>query len=116
MKKTRMNIKESLMIEAEKIIDELMDWNEEVKEPTFKEIEDKVMKLRRELSEKMVEGVTQIQEKVRPVFELGCKKCGKEMEYRGWYKKKVNSWVGKVALERGYYYCDHCKGGLFPPR
>lgn len=65
---------------------------EETAEPNLGQIEGIVMKLRQELSEKMVEGVASNQEAVRPVPGPGCQGCGKEMRY-----------------------CHHCERGLFPP-
>lgn len=31
-------------------------------------------------------------------------------------KVRVTSWVGTLKLDRSYYYCDHCRTGLFSPR
>jgi len=116
MAKKEAEIKASLMKEAEKIIDELIDWKKEVKRPNFSQIEEEVLKLRERLSEKMAAEISLSQEEVKPVPGPGCKKCGKEMSYKGQKRKEVKSWVGKVELERGYYYCEDCEGGLFPPR
>jgi predicted nucleic acid-binding Zn-ribbon protein len=115
MIKKRAEIKAGLMKEAEKVIDDLLDWSEETAEPNLTQIEGIVLKLRQGLSEKMAQGVAAGQEAVRPVPGPSCKGCRKEMRYKGMLPKTVSSWVGEVRLERGYYYCDHCKSGLFPP-
>jgi hypothetical protein len=37
------------------------------------------------------------------------------MENKGKQPKVVESRVGKVLLERDYYYCGRCEVGFFPP-
>lgn len=115
MARKRAEIKAGLMKEAEKVIDELLDWSEETAAPNLAQIEGVVLKLRQRLSEKMAQSVAAGQESVRPVPGPSCRGCGKEMRYKGILPKTVTSWVGEIKLERGYYYCDHCKSGLFPP-
>jgi len=115
MIKKRTEIKVGLMKEAERVIDELLDWSEETAEPNLSQIEGLVLILRQDLSEKMAQGVAEGQETVRPVPGPKCEGCGEEMRYKGMLAKTVSSWVGEVKLERGYYYCDPCKSGLFPP-
>jgi hypothetical protein len=93
----------------------LLDWSAETAEPSLGQIEEVVLKLRQELSEKMAAGVVSGQEAVRPVPGPQCEGCGEEMSYKGTFPKQVSSWVGEVKLERGYYYCGPCQRGLFPP-
>jgi hypothetical protein len=45
-----------------------------------------------------------------------CEECGEAMSYRGNPERQVGHREGEVEVERAYYYCDHCAGGLFPPR
>lgn len=109
-------LKEGLMKEAEKVIDELVKWNEVTSEPTFSQIEEVVLGLRKRLSEKMAEGVIGSQEGVKPSQKPKCKGCGQEMRYKGQKENGVISWVGEVNLERAAYYCAECQAGFFPPR
>lgn len=44
---------------------------------------------------------------------VGCE-CGKMARYRGLRKKDLVTMHGEVRVERGYYYCDHCKRTSFP--
>ncbi len=108
-------MKERLMQEAEKVIDELVSWSEETGEPTFSQIEGVVLKLRQRLSEEMTRGVIESQEQVKPSQKPSCQGCGAEMRYKGLKANGVTSWVGEVKLERAYYYCAECQDGLFPP-
>jgi len=116
MKKKRREARGKLMKEAESIINELLAWEEKVEKPNLSQIEEVVLELRERLSQKMVESVIEGQQEVRPVPGPECPECGEEMRYKGLKGKRVSSWVGEIELERGYYYCDKCKVGDFPPR
>lgn len=115
MRKSKEELKAQLMKEAEAVIDELLDWHLQTKEPNLGQVEEKVLGLRQRLSEQMSQAVIANQEAVRPVPGPVCKECGQEMRYKGLKKLQVSSWVGELELERGYYYCDQCRTGLFPP-
>ena len=116
MNKGKSEAKGKLMREAEAVIDELLAWEEEVEAPDLSQIEAVVLKLRQRLSEKMAEAVIEQQENVRVVPGPKCPKCGEEMRYKGEHSKEVSSWVGEIKLKRGYYHCQSCQRGHFPPR
>ena len=40
--------------------------------------------------------------------------CGQAPQYKGRQRRTVQSWVGKVTLERGYFYCTGCGSGRYP--
>jgi hypothetical protein len=44
-----------------------------------------------------------------------CEGCGREMRYKGDKRRYVVTRNGEQRLQRGYYYCPDCSGGLFPP-
>jgi hypothetical protein len=115
MAKSREEMKAELMKEAEVVIDELLDWHCETDKPNLAQVEGKVLELRQRLSEQMGETVIANQAAVRPVPGPMCAGCGCEMRYKGMKENRVQSWVGELKLERGYYYCDQCRAGLFPP-
>lgn len=116
MAKSKQELKAKLMREAEAVIDELLDWHIATSEPNLRQIEEKVLGLRQRLSEQMSQAVIGNQLTVQPVPGPGCGRCGAEMSYKGLKKVGVSSWVGELKLERGYYYCNQCRTGLFPPR
>ena len=111
----RPDLKSELMSEAEGIIDELVAWTAETPAPNLTQIEDIVLKLRQRLSERMALAVIGAQEAVRPVPGPECPTCGREMHYKDRKSNTVESRVGQLPLARGYYYCEACKAGLFPP-
>lgn len=109
------NLKAELMTQAEALIDELVEWTADTPAPTLTQIEDIVLKLRQRLSERMALAVIEAQATVRPVPGPCCPTCGREMHYKDRKANTVESRVGSLPLERGYYYCEPCKSGLFPP-
>ncbi|MEP7359637.1 MAG: hypothetical protein ABI847_20460 [Anaerolineales bacterium] len=115
MKDTRDDLKAKLMTQAEALIDELVDWTADTPAPTLTQIEDVVLKLRKRMSEQMALAVIDGQDAVRPVPGPACPTCGGEMHYKDRKANTVESRVGALPLERGYYYCEPCKQGLFPP-
>lgn len=104
-----------LVKEAESLIDELLDWNDNTSEPNLTQIEDVVLELRERFSEEMAREVIEAQEAKQLVVGPPCPKCGQEMRYKGQKGIAPQTWVGDVAFERGYYHCAKCKVGLFPP-
>jgi hypothetical protein len=116
MRLTRARLKAELMAQAEEVIDELLEWHEGAEAPTFSEIEDAILKLRKRLGERMAEAVIEDQEAVRPVPGPACPGCGEEMHYKGMKGVTVEGRIGRVDVLRAYYYCDRCRCGLFPPR
>jgi hypothetical protein len=43
-----------------------------------------------------------------------CPHCGEAARFVGYRGKGIDSLVGEVHLERGYYHCRHCGRGHFP--
>ena len=115
MSRIRAAQKAALMKEAEAAIDELLDWQEQAERPNFSQIEDEVLKLREKLSRQMVSVTLSGEEETRPIAEAICPNCGRRMHYKGMKKNRVNSWVGEVNYQRGYYHCQACQQGVFPP-
>lgn len=115
MKLTREEKKAKLMARLEKAVDELMEWEEEHKRPTLTQIEDIVLKLRKEMGEEMAEEILAEVEGKTPVPGPACPKCGREMRFKGEYEKQIESRAGEMEYERGYYACPECDGGFFPP-
>ena len=116
MKSSREERKVRLMKAAEEMIDELLDWSETTAEPNLTQIEAVVERLRKTLGEQMASEAIKAQEAKQPVPGPRCGECGQEMRYKGPKEVTVESWVGDLTIERGYYHCPDCKVGIFPPR
>ncbi len=79
------------------------------------QIEDVVLKLRKRLGEQLAQAVIQSQAAQRPVPGPVCPDCQREMHYKGRRSHTVESRVGGLAVERGYYSCETCGRRVFPP-
>ncbi len=115
-KKTRAEKKAELMAQAEAVVNELLDWTEQTKDPTLTEIEDVVLKLRQRLGQRLTETALEAQENGAPLQLPACPQCHRPMQPKGSKTKKVVTATGEVDVIRSYFYCPHCAQGLFPPR
>jgi hypothetical protein len=115
MPRTRAELKAELQADAERLIDALLDWTEQTDAPDLTAIEDEVLKLRQQFAEKLAEAAVDRQATAEPLT-VPCPQCGRPMhQKKKRQRRRVQSRVGGVALQRAYYYCDQCRVGLFPP-
>jgi hypothetical protein len=95
------------------------NWKQTEGGHTFAEIEAKALEVGREMMRAMIAyGVKeerQVEQEERPGAEPDCRTCGRRMRYGGRQRKRVESQVGTIEMEREYYVCAACRCGLFPP-
>jgi uncharacterized protein with PIN domain len=115
MKKSREQIKAAFMVEAEELFDELMEWDEQTREPDLTQIEEKILELRKRFGEQLAQQVILRQEERQPAARVICPRCGGEMDPKGLKGNRVETRIGNLEIARAYYYCPRCKQGLFPP-
>jgi DNA repair exonuclease SbcCD ATPase subunit len=116
MKLTRAQKKAKLEAAAAELIEQMLDWDEKNQRPNLTQIEDEVLKLRQQFGEEMAGVMLEGQEARQPVENPLCPQCGKPMRYKGEKRKDVESRLGSMEVERGYYHCPDCASGFFPPR
>jgi uncharacterized protein with PIN domain len=115
MSRTRAEIRAKLLAEAEQAIDDLLDWTDQTPRPNLTQIENAVLKMRQQISERAAQAVLEAQEAQRPVPGPRCPTCQREMHYKDTKTQTVESRVGHLRIVRGYYDCEHCPHSLFPP-
>ncbi len=115
MKSTRAQKKAKLQAVAERLIEQMLDWEEQNARPTLSAIEDEVLQVRQQFGEEMADVLVEGQEARQPVEAPPCPQCGKMMRYKGQKRKAVASRLGAIEVVRGYYYCATCESGSFPP-
>jgi len=115
MKRSREQIKAELLKRFEQEVDELLDWQENSQAPNLSQFEEEILAARKEISIALLEELLQGEEQRAPVEAPRCETCGKPMEGKGKQPQVIETRVGTLRLEREYYYCAHCKAGIFPP-
>ncbi len=115
MPRTRAELKAELQVEAERLIEALLNWTEQTEAPDLTAIEDQVLKLRQQFGERLAAAAVDQQPTAAPLT-VRCPQCSRPMHpKKKRQRRRVESRVGGVSLKRAYYYCDHCRVGLFPP-
>jgi len=107
--------KEQLLEQFGTMYDKLCAWREAHPEASFDEIASQVTPQRRGLiGEVMVQLV--LQHGSGQVAEgIVCEACGGMMVYKEEPERDVEHLEGESHLKHAYYYCAHCKSGIFPP-
>lgn len=116
MRNTREQKRAELLKAAEAMIDEYLDWEEQAEQPNLSQIEAAVLKVRRQMSERMAVVAIEDQDAARPVEAPLCPQCGQRMRYKGQKARSVETLVGSIRFKRAYYHCPHCQGEHFPPQ
>jgi uncharacterized protein with PIN domain len=115
MRYTREQQRAELLKAAEAMIDDFLDWEEQAAAPDLSQIEAVVLKVRRQISERMAVVAIEDQDAARPAEPPLCPQCGKPMRYKGQKARTVESLAGTLRFKRAYYHCPHCKSERFPP-
>lgn len=115
-KLTRTEQKAQLLAEAEKLIEQALEWTEATERPDLTQIETIVLQLRRQFGQALAENMIAAQAATQPVQAPHCPRCGQPMHSKGRKRKTVVSQVGELQLDRTHYHCAGCADGLFPPR
>jgi len=115
MKHTRKQKEAQLLAEAQSVIEEFLNWEEQTDKPNLTQIEDIVLRLRERLGQRMATVAIEDQDAKQPVEAPACPTCDEPLRYKGQKGTEVASRIGEIDLERGHYYCARCHSGLFPP-
>jgi hypothetical protein len=115
MKETRAQKEAKLRKAADERIEAFLAWDEENSAPNLTEIEDVILALRRRMGQELLGVALAGQEMSQPAESPNCPACGAKMRHKGQKGRAVESRVGGLELERGYYYCACCQSGFFPP-
>lgn len=115
MRRTEAQMQAELLAEAQAAIGELVSWERQAGEPDLTTLEDQVLAVRQRLGQRLLEALIADQEACQPVEVPRCATCGAAMRDKGQKATTLESRLGSITIERGYYYCADCESGLFPP-
>ena len=115
MPTARETLKAELLAQAEAAIDELLAQK---KAPAVASLAD-IEQVAREAGEKVAEAVTTalLQESGAELTAQWptCPTCGRRLLAKGKRPRRVVTETGAAVVVREYYYCRHCRKGIFPP-
>jgi hypothetical protein len=115
MKHTHEQKRAALLARAEALIEEFLAWEEQTEQPNLTQIEDVALALRARFGQALAATAIEDQESQQPAVAPACPKCGGVLRYKGRKGLAVESRLGLLTLDRGYYHCARCESGLFPP-
>jgi len=115
MRRTPEQLEAELMAEAKALIAELVAWERQAGAPKLSQMEEKVVVVRHQFGKRLLQALIEDQEARQPAAPPQCPTCGAAMRYKGQKGTDIETRVGGIKVERGYYYCAHCESGLFPP-
>jgi hypothetical protein len=115
MRRTAEQLEAELMAEAKVLIAELVAWEREAGAPKLSEMEAKALAVRQRFGQRLLKALIEDQEARQPAEPPKCASCGVEMRYKGQKGTDIETRLGGIKVERGYYHCAHCESGLFPP-
>ena len=115
MKRSKEEKRSALITQATQAVDEYLVWEEGHPRPDLTEIEEIALELRKTFGREIAQMAVEEQDKRLAVPGPRCSKCGQEMRYKGEKSIDVESRVGALKVERGYYYCAKCQESVFPP-
>lgn len=105
-------LKREFMDQAQAVFEQVMA--EDRAGLTLSEIEEKVERLRFELTSKLVESKLKLAVRKGQGPAGKCGGCGREMRDKGKKKRRIITSQGEIEIERTYTHCPHCGQGLFP--
>lgn len=82
---------------------------------TLSQMEEVVGQLKFGLTSFLVESMIEVQAKQMAGAGPKCRECGREMRDKGEKPRQLITSQGEIEFKRGYYYCEQCRQGIFPP-
>jgi len=114
MKRSRSEIKSSLLAQIADELDDALDWQEKADHPNLTAFENQVLSIRKSIGIRVLEEVLKDEESDFP-REILCSTCKEPMQHKGKHPQTIETRLGTLELEREYFYCITCRDGFFPP-
>lgn len=114
MRKDHHALKVRLLAQFEQQVDAVLARLDDETPLTLDEIEELALKARGEVGQDLTQALAET-ETGASLYHPACPHCQQEMRYKGQKRKVIRTLSGEIAIKRPYYYCYHCRQGLFPP-
>ena len=115
MPTTREALKAQLLAQAEVAIDELLAKKTAPATASLADIEQVVRQAGETIQEAMTTALLQASGEELAAQWPTCPTCGQRLLAKGKRPRRVVTETGEVVVMRDYYYCRHCRKGIFPP-
>jgi hypothetical protein len=108
------SLKAQLLTQYAHQLDRLLAQLDDDEDLDLTQIEDMALDLRRQVGQDVTTALV-VHESAQSEVDVLCPDCQRRMRPKGRKGKWIKARTGDVRIERPYYYCDHCRRGLFPP-
>jgi DNA-directed RNA polymerase subunit RPC12/RpoP len=108
-------LKARLMAEVEAEIEKLLAEAGDRGSVTLSEIEWVVGEAGGRIEQRLMERLVEEAAREQGQARVRCPECGRKLRYKGQKERWVATTSGEVKVERGYFYCEACGKGVFPP-
>jgi hypothetical protein len=107
----------SIVQEFEGLVKQLWVHAQRNADAGFAELEERARQLSKECFATALQAAAQLhRQQIEDEWLLGkvCCECGHLPQYKGKQSRTIQTWVGAVSIERGYFYCRGCGTGRYP--
>ena len=108
-------LKARMMAEMEAEVEKLLEEAGDRGAVTLTEIERAVEEAGRRVQQRLIEQLVEEAAREQGQARVSCPTCGGKLRYKGQKARWVATTSGEVRVERGYFYCEACGKGIFPP-
>jgi hypothetical protein len=113
--KSEASAKAEFVESAAGMYERLRAWRKAHPLASFDELAEAVGQERRALVGQLLGELATQEEQSRIRGSLACPACGQALAGKGLRSRGISDPEGEVRIEREYYSCPTCEGGLFPP-
>ena len=107
--------KARLMAEMEAEIEKLLGEAGTPSQVTLTEIEQAAGEAGRRIEQRIAQRLVEEAAQAQGQEKTKCPQCGGKLHYKGQKTRWVATVSGEVKVRRGYFYCEACGKGVFPP-
>ena len=115
MPTSKAELKARLLAQAEAAIDELLAEKKAPEVASLADIEQVALQAGQRLEEAITTELLEASGQALTASWPTCPTCGKRLLAKGKRPRRVVTEAGEAVILRDYYYCRHCRTGIFPP-